>query len=242
MDVKVFVPTSYEPLIEGIRFQNIDAAYMDSGPAWLLHKLTDSEVILAELKDGKQYYYGEIFVRNDSSITSFEEIIGKRIAFTSWTGSSGFVFPVGKLIQEGLLIVEGDDFADLEKALRNNFENYHVGGGYKQALTLLVEGKVDVAGGAHDAPEIYLDEIEQKKIKTLIRLGKVPSHPIVIGKHVEAEVKEKFINAMLELNKPENIHILNDLYGVDGLVQTNTQEHLGDFGPSFEALRGLNNQ
>jgi len=239
MSVEVVVPTSYEPLMEGLRFQHIDAAFMDSGPAWLAYKTSGAEVVLAELKDGRPFYYGEVFVRKDSDINSLEDLSGKRIAFTSWTGSSGFILPIGTMVNRGIINLVGDDFVSLERSLQNTFDNYVVAGGYKQALTLLVEGKVDVAGGAHDAPERFLDSKDRAKIKTLERLGKVPSHPIVVGTHVSEETKKKFIDAMLKLNLPENMHILKELYGVDGLVRTNTQDHLGDFGPAFEALTGI---
>lgn len=239
MPVEVVVPTSYEPLMEGLRFQHIDASFMDSGPSWLAHKTSGAEVVLAELKDGEPFYYGEVFVRRDSDINSLENLPGKSIAFTSWTGSSGFILPIGTMVNRGIINLVGDDFVSLEKSLQNTFDNYVVAGGYKQALTLLVEGKVDVAGGAHDAPERFLDAKDRTKIKTLERLGKVPSHPIVVGTHVSEETKQKFIDAMLKLNLPENMHILKELYGVDGLVRTNTQDHLGDFGPAFEALTGI---
>lgn len=239
MPVEIVVPTSYEPLMEGLRFQHIDASFMDSGPAWLAYKSSGAEVVLAELKDGNPFYYGEVFVRKDSDINSLEDLQGKRIAFTSWTGSSGFVLPIGTMVNRGIIKLVGDDFVSLEKSLQNTFENYVVAGGYKQALTLLVDGKVDVAGGAHDAPERFLDAKDRTKIKTLERLGKVPSHPILVGTHVSEETKQKFIDAMLKLNLPENMHILKELYGVNGLIRTNTQDHLGDFGPAFEALTGI---
>lgn len=242
MEVEVVVPTSYEPLIEGLRFGHLDAAYMDSGPAWLAHKKTNVEVVLAELKKGDPFYYGEVFVRKTSDIKNLEDIKGKRIAFTSWTGSSGFILPIGTMVNRGIIELKGDDFVGLEKSLQNTFESYTVAGGYKQALGLLVQGKVDIAGGAHDAPERFLDPKDANKLKTLERLGKVPSHPVVVGSHVSGEVKQKFVNAMLQLNLPENIHILKDLYGVDGLVATKTQEHLGDFGPAFEALTGIHDK
>ncbi len=240
MEIEIVVPTEYEPLIEGLRFENLDAAYMDSGPAYLATQKTDSEVVLAELKDGNPFYYGEVYVRaEDEEISEISDALGKNIAFTSWTGSSGFIFPIGTLVKDGYITPEGDDFVALEKAISDSFNSYIVAGGYEQALTLLVEGKVDVAAGAHDAAEVYLDEADQDKIKSIQRLGKVPSHPIVIGSHVDETTKEKFIEAMLKVNEPENNYIIQDLYGVEGLIETNTEEHLGDFGPAFESLTGV---
>ena len=122
MEVEVIVPTSYEPLIEGLRFGHLDAAYMDSGPAWLAHQRTDAEVVLAELKKGNPFYYGEVFVRKNSDIKDLDDIKGKRIAFTSWTGSSGFILPVGTMVNRGIVSLEGEDFVGLERSLQNTFK------------------------------------------------------------------------------------------------------------------------
>lgn len=239
MEVDIVVPTAYEPLIEGLRFGHIDASYMDSGPGWLAHKKADAEVVLAELKSGSPFYYGEVYARADSDIASLEEALGKRIAFTSWTGSSGFIFPIGTLVDRGLITPESDDFAALEAAIAESFEEYTVAGGYKQALDLLIQGKVDVAAGAHDAAEKYLEEEDRDKIRSIERLGKVPSHPVMVRKDLDEGLKKRFVEAMLELNEEENLHIIEDLYGVDGLVATDTNSHLGDFGPAFESLTGI---
>ena len=102
-------------------------------------------------------------------------------------------------------------------------------------MTLLLEGKVDLVGGAHDSIEKYVDEPDRVKVKSLERLGKVPSHPIVVSKELSPEMREKFVTAMLKLNQPENVHLLKDLYGVEGLIKANTQDHLGDFGPKLDA-------
>ena len=243
MEVEVVVPTDYEPLIEGLKFNHLDAAFMDSGPAYLATTKADAEVVLAELKNGSPFYYGEVFVASDNEeINSLDDAVGKKIAFTSWTGSSGFIFPIGTMVDRGLISPEGEDFVALEKAIAETFESYHVAGGYKQALDLLIEGKVDLAAGAHDAAEKYLEEEDQDKIKTIERLGKVPSHPVVTSSELSDEVEEKFVAAMMKLNEEENQKSLKDLYGVDGLVETTTEEHLSDFGPIFEGLTGVHDK
>ncbi len=242
VDVEVVVPTSYEPLMEGIRFGHIDASYMDSGPAWLAHSNAGAEVVLAELNDNRSYYYGEVFVREDSEIGSLDDLPGKRMGFTSWTGSSGFILPMGEMINRGLIEVEGDDISDLERAMQEQFESYNIGGGYSQALNLLVDGNVDAAAGAHDAPERFLEPEQREDIRTLERLGRVPSHPIVASQDLDEELKDDFVEAMLLLNEPENVHLLEEIYGVEGLEETDTETHLGDFGPAFEALVGIRDQ
>lgn len=240
--VTVVVPTDYEALIEGIRFNNLDAAFMDSSPAWIATQKAEAEVILAEQESGEAFYYAELFALKDSNINSLEDVVGKRIAFTSMTGSSGFIFPIGEMINKGYVRPKTADFAGLEKALQETFESYTVSGGYEQSLRLLLENKVDVVGGAHDGPQEYLSEEEQARIKTVVRLGKSPSHPVVANKNLNPELKQKFIDAMLKLNQPENVNILVELYGVDGIIQTDTVSHLGDLGERVKAVTGIHEQ
>lgn len=239
VEVSIVVPTDYEALIEGIRFNNLDAAFMDSAPAWLAVQKADAEVILAELEDGEPYYYAELFALKDSNINTLQDVVGKRIAFTSMTGSSGFIFPIGEMINKGFIRPATPDFAGLEKALQESFSSYTVSGGYAQSLQLLLEGKVDVVGGAHDAPLEYLSPEDLAKVKTVVRLGKSPSHPVVASAKLDQNLKAKFIQAMLELNKPENIAILTELYGVDGIIEAETKSHLGDLGKRVEAVTGI---
>lgn len=240
MEVEIIIPTEYEALIEGLRFGHIDASYMDSGPAWIAYQKTGAEVVLAELKDNEPFYYGEIWVKStNEEIKSLSDLLGKKIAFTSWTGSSGFIFPIGKMVDEGLITPSEEDFIALEKAVNESFESYIVSGGYKQSLDLLLKNKVDVIAGPHDLAQRFLEEQDQDQIKSILRLGKVPSHPIMIRSDLDPQIADKFISAMLELNQPENLHIIENLYGVTGLQETNSLEHLGDFGPIFAKLTGI---
>ena len=53
VDIKVVVPNNYETIIEGMKFGHIDAAFMDTGPAWIAHNRAGAEVVLAEVVNGK---------------------------------------------------------------------------------------------------------------------------------------------------------------------------------------------
>ena len=157
IDVEIVVPTNYETIIEGMRFGHIDAAFMDTGPAWITHERTGAEAVLAELVKGKVNYQATVWTAVDNdSINTIEDTVGKRVAFTSITGSSGFVRPMGTLVTDGHINIEGNDIVALEQALANNFESYTFAGGYKAALNLLLKGDVDVAFGSDIAPKKYL--------------------------------------------------------------------------------------
>jgi len=240
IDVEVVVPTNYEIIIEGMRFGHIDAAFMDTGPAWITHQRTGAEAVLAELVKGKVNYQATVWTLADNdSINSLEDTVGKRVAFTSITGSSGFVRPMGTLVTDGYITIEGDDIVALESALANNFESYTFAGGYKAALQLLLNGNVDVAFGSDIAPQKYLELEEQAKLRPVTTIGPVPSHVFMVNADMSEPTRDALVDALIELNYDENNSILQDLYGAEALVPTTTTMHIGDFGTFIDTLTGL---
>ncbi|MFQ5496562.1 MAG: phosphate/phosphite/phosphonate ABC transporter substrate-binding protein [Nitrosopumilus sp.] len=240
VDVEIVVPTNYETIIEGMRFGHIDAAFMDTGPAWITHQRTGAEAVLAELVKGKVNYQATVWtLANNDSINSLEDTVGKKVAFTSITGSSGFVRPMGTLVTEGYVTVEGDDIVALESALANNFESYTFAGGYKAALQLLLNGNVDVAFGSDIAPQKYLELEDQAKLRPVTTIGSVPSHVFMVSADMSDATKNALVDSMIKLNYDEKNYILTDLYGAEALVPTTTTMHIGDFGTFIDALTGL---
>ena len=240
IDVKVVVPTNYETIIEGMRFGHIDAAFMDTGPAWITHQRTGAEAIMAELVAGKVNYQATVWTLADNeSIQSLEDTVGKKVAFTSITGSSGFVRPMGTLVTSGFIDIQGDDIVALEMALANNFESYTFAGGYKAALNLLLNGDVDVAFGSDIAPKKYLDLEDQAKLRPVTTIGPVPSHVFMISSSMSESTKDNLVDALIELNYDEHNSILTNLYGAEALVPTTTTMHIGEFGTFIDSLTGL---
>ncbi len=240
VDVEVVVPTNYETIIEGMRFGHIDAAFMDTGPAWITHQRTGAEAVLAELVAGKINYQATVWTLADNdSINSLEDTVGKRVAFTSITGSSGFVRPMGTLVINGHVNIEGDDIVALESALAKNFESYTFAGGYKAALQLLLNENVDVAFGSDIAPQKYLELEDQAKLRPVTTIGPVPSHVFMVSADMSEPTRDALVDALIELNYDENNFILTDLYGAEALVPTTTTMHIGEFGTFIDSLTGL---
>ena len=240
IDVKVVVPTNYETIIEGMRFGHIDAAFMDTGPAWITHERTGAEAVLAELVKGKVNYQATVWtLAENDSINTLEDTVGKRVAFTSITGSSGFVRPMGTLVTDGHINIEGNDIVALEQALANNFESYTFAGGYKAALNLLLNGDVDVAFGSDIAPKKYLDLEDQVKLRPVTTIGPVPSHVFMVSSSMSEPTKDNLVSALIKLNYDEHNSILTNLYGAEALVPTTTTMHIGEFGTFIDVLTGL---
>jgi len=241
--VEVVIPTSYELIIEGLRFGHIDAAFMDAGPAWIAHQRSGVEVVAAEVVAGKVNYQATVWTKADNdSINSLVDTIGKRVAFTSITGSSGFVRPMGTLIANGDVQIQGDDIVAVKAALADTFEAYTFAGGYKTALELLLNDNVDVAFGSDIAPQKYLTIEQQNQLRIVEQIGPVPSHVLVVSAEMSDSTKKLFVNAMLELNKDENNYILKNVYGAEALLPTTTSMHIGEFGTYIDSLSGIDQE
>jgi len=237
--VEVVVPSTYEPLLEGFRFGRIDVAFLDGGPAWIAHSRSGAEVILAEVNPGGEtFYFAEAFTRVGSGINSVDDIAGKRLAFTSRTGSSGFLMPIGSLIAEGKLRVEGEGLDALERALQSTYALTIDAGGYQQALRAVLDGRADIAFGGHDVPSRFLDAADQAKITSFHRFGTIPSHAILVANEMDEATRSKVRDAFLALNEPANLPLLTAIYGVEGVREATTEAHLGPFGRALSALPG----
>ncbi len=237
--VEVVVPSTYEPLVEGLRFGHLHATWLDAGTGWIAHQRTGAEVILAEVQNGQTSYDAVAFTRRGSGIENIDQVRGKRLAFTSRTGSSGFIMPVGSMIQSGIIQPAGNELTDLENALRSSFAATIDAGGYKQALTALLENRADAAFGADDAPVRFMTPAEQQRIVTFHRFGRVPSHSVLVSRDLAPEVVQSLRDAMLALNDPENLPLLTAVYGVQGMRNATTQDHLGEFGAALARLPGM---
>ena len=240
IDVEIVVPTDYETIIEGLRFGHIDAAFMDTGPGWIAHQRSGVEVVFSEVVAGKVNYQATVWTKADNnSIQSLSDTVGKRVAFTSITGSSGFIRPMGTLVANGDIQIQGDDLIALEAALADTFEEYTFAGGYKAALEMLLNDNVDVAFGSDIAPQKYLTPEQQNQLRIVEQIGPVPSHVFVVSSDMSETTKNLLVEAMLQLNEDEYNQILRNIYGAEALLPTTTTMHIGEFGMYIDSLTGL---
>lgn len=207
MPVKTYVPIDYAAVIEALRAGHAQVAFISSWPYILAHEMADAWVIAGELREGLKFYFSQYYARKDSAINTLADLRGKTVAFSSPTSGSGYLFPVAKLVEEGL-IKNGDEANTFFKAIVFS-------GGYEQSLKALVRGEVDAAGASDYAFSQYLTFEEQEKIKVISRQGPVPVHGVTVKGNLPHNLVARIQKAVLDLNEPENQQLLK-LYGAEG--------------------------
>jgi phosphonate transport system substrate-binding protein len=231
-DIELRFPTSFGGVIESLRFGHADAAFMSAWPSSLANKHAEAEVVLAEIREvsiGDQkteepFYFSYWIVPAGSPYESLEDLRGKKVAFPSQLSTSGYVAPLARLIELGLVeqpeegkAADPSDF----------FGEVTYAGGYSQAWEALKAGQVDVAIIAGDVPADLYDEV-LGATTVIEEQGPIPSHGVVFSKELEDPLRTKLKDALMALGEPEHRELMRKF--VSGIFvrfeQTTTEEHL----------------
>ncbi|MEI6428885.1 MAG: PhnD/SsuA/transferrin family substrate-binding protein [Pseudanabaena sp. ELA607] len=215
--------------VEALKANRANVAFVSGRAALKAEQLSGAKMYLAEVRDdysGGKTYNSVFVVPEDSPLRSLEtpektleQLRGRRIAFTSRSSGSGFIFPVSELV--GLKFVDGPD------RLEQFFGKVTYGDGYSSALQAVLRDQADVAVVSEYAllpPWVTAEE--GRKLRVIHAVPKVPAHGITFDDSVPPEIREKLINAFLKLNEPANNQLFRSLYNSTQLVKVDHEEHL----------------
>ncbi|MCS6927646.1 MAG: phosphate/phosphite/phosphonate ABC transporter substrate-binding protein [Candidatus Binatia bacterium] len=241
VEIALYVPTMYVGAIEALRFGHAQAAFMSAWPAALAKIHAGAEIALAEVREvviekekvERPFYFSYWVVPKHSPFQSLTDLRGKRVAFPSPLSTSGYVFPLARLVELGLI-----DVAGKEADPRQFFGEVLFAGGYAQAWEALKQGQVDVTVIAGDVPE-QLYHAVRDATRVVEQQGPIPSHAVVFSKDLQEPLRSQFTAALLELgqakNRPMMRKFISSLFV--GFQEARTEEHLGTL---FAALQRTN--
>lgn len=223
--------------VEALKSNRAEVAFLSSRPALKAEQLAGARLYLAEVRpdySGGQTYRSVMVVRDDSPLQkksnskeNLEQLKGKKMSFTSPTSGSGFIFPVGELVKQGLV-------PDRDR-LDGFFSQVSYGGNYSGALQAVLRGQADVAAVSEYALKVpYVTEEEGKRLRVLHEISGVPAHGVAIDDRVSESMRGQVIAALQKLNEPANNALLSGLYNSNQLVKVDHDTHLA---PVKEALQ-----
>jgi phosphonate transport system substrate-binding protein len=242
VDVEIYIPLSQAGVIEALRFGQAHVAFMGPWAAHLAVEMAGAELALAEVRevvvDGKKtegtYYYSYWVVPKDSPLQSLAELKGKGVCFPSPVSGSGYVAPMGRLV-ELKLVDRGSGEADP----RSFFRDVLFAGGYGQCWQVLRSGQVDASVIAGDVPERLFNEV-LANTRVLEKQGPLPSHAVLLSSRLAEPLRSRAVEAIAALGAPEYRPLMRRfISGIfTGFQRSTPAEHLGAFRRYLE-LTGL---
>jgi phosphonate transport system substrate-binding protein len=216
MEVNVTVATDYNGLIEAMASNQVHvgllapASYVlaaDEGAAEVILKalrydVADDGSPLTTLVDG---YKSQLVVGKDSGITSVADLAGKKIAISSFTSTSGFVWPANLLADN-----------DIDPQTEVTWVN---AGGHDNAILAVINGDADAAFTFKDARTLVSTEYPNvnELVVFLQDTENIPNDTIAVIPTLDPELKERIQEAFLAIAEdPEKIAVMDRIYGHKG--------------------------
>jgi len=253
-EVKLYPIANENAAIEALNFGHADVAFLDGGAGYVAWKSHGLEAVIADQKDdGSTSYTAAAWVLNSSNITSLEQLEGNNSCHTGWLKSAGMLMPMGYMIGNGLVDVQGpsDEIESLRTTIEAHFDNASIPSsgdlyyGYSGAFNCITQGVGDVAFAKTSSYEDHcegndwcLDRDQYRILEP--HFGQVPSHPVIVNPDNAGEKQDALMAAMLALNTEEGgAEILENVLNTAGLVSVTSEGHLGSYSDAIANIPGI---
>ena len=215
--VRVTVASDYAAVIEALRNQTADLAFVHPAGYVLANREAKAKIVVQNLWHGKRAFTSRFFVRKESGLKMLEELRGKTIAFVDPASSSGYIYPMVMLIQRGLV---------KNRDPRTFFREVVFAGSHDAAMRALVNGHVDVVTSFDLAREEYLkDAAEREKVVFVAETPPIPEAGIAARSGMDAGTFGKVRDALIRIRAPEHGPLLRRLYNIDGFGPADDREY-----------------
>lgn len=235
LTVKTFIATDYTALIEALRSNQIQFAWLPPFSYVKAEEIAGAQVLLKSVRKGKAVFYSAIIARADKGIKNVDDLKGKSIAWVDPTSTSGHIFPKANL-------------KTLKKMDPDQFFGKQVFAGSHDAVVLsVVNGTVDAGAtfandseGKEGAWTQFLKGDDQKKVKAVFVTQPITGDTMATSKKFMTDHKDivdQTVKIMVDMGKTEEgKKILTALYRIDSMVPAKSE----DYEPVRAAARVLN--
>jgi phosphonate transport system substrate-binding protein len=221
MEIQPFVATDYTGVVEALRVNKLDVAFLAPASYVLAKNEADIKVILKSERKGIPFYYAAIITRSDSAIKTLDDLRGKTFAFGDSLSTTGHVFPRKMFKERGI-----DPVRDFKQILYS--------GGHDATVLAVLNGKVDAGATYANSPNSqdtawmrYLKDPEDvKKIRAIAFSEPIPADNLVVSGSLDPSVVKKIEEVFVGLSHDaKGKQMLRDLYQIDGFVSATDKDY-----------------
>lgn len=193
-EFEIRVGQSYSAVIEAMANGQADVAYFGTVSFLTARERGPVELLAISVIEGDYYYYSGLFTRVDSGIEEIGDLKGRSLVLSDPQSSSGFVYPLARLLKAGL-----DPLQDPSRII--------LSGSHANTLTALAEGRAEVAAAPFESYVKAVREgvIDPRRIKILAKSDPIPNPPIAVNGRLPVELKRKLKEALDGVHEAEGI-------------------------------------
>jgi phosphonate transport system substrate-binding protein len=189
VDVKIVVAEDYSSHIQNVIDDRVDLAFLGGMPYVKVTQKSKKPLLVRYEFNNEPTFESVLFTREDSNISSIEDIRGKRMAFGSKRSTLSSQVPTYMLEKSG---IELDDLKS--HSYIDNHENVVLGVEY---------GDFDVGAVAK---EVFLEYSKMYNLKIIQTSQPLSTHVIVsstkLDKKLRAKIQKLLLNANRDVLKP----------------------------------------
>ena len=193
--INAFFAPDYAGVIEGMRFNKVQVAWMGNKSGMEAVDRANGEVFIkVKQSDGSEGYWSLMIVHKDSALKTLEDVLKQRQSLTLGFGepnsTSGFLVPGYYAFAQNKV----DPIKDFKRTVRANHETHILAVAAKQ---------VDVATVSSDGIDRMKMKMPEKAadLREVWRSPLIPSDPMVWRKDLDADAKKKIKDFMLGYGK-----------------------------------------
>ena len=189
MEVKPFVATDYNGVVEALRSKRLDLAFLGPFSYALAVGVADVEAFaVAETPKQTTSYRAYIIARKDRGIQKLSDLKGKTFAFVDPSSTSGHLLPKAALLKIGF-----DPDHDFSRAIFS--------GGHDASAIAVQNGKVDaaaIADGLFDAA-VVRGVVKRDEIAIVWTSDPIPGSPFCIRRDLPPDLKQRIREAFYQM-------------------------------------------
>lgn len=197
--VMVVTVDSYDQMIELMRNGDVDWVAATPYAALMYEREANAEFILTKKSRGRGAYHSVFFARNDSNISSLEDLKGKTIAFEAPGSTSAYFLPAMEILGAGYKLVKLDSPRDSAPA---DAIGYTFSGDEVNSSTWVHKRIVAAAAFSNEDwdSDWRMPEGFRRDISVFHETDEVPRSLEVVRPGLDPLVRSRIVQSLLSLN------------------------------------------
>lgn len=216
VQIELKVVSTYGNLIDEFTSSKLDGGFMGSFLLALAHERLGVEPLARPVGlDESSNYYGLVFVRKDSGIRLYRDLMGKRFAFVDPATTAGYLLPLKFFHDFGI------------RDYREVFSSSYFAGTHEAAIRDVLDGTADI-GAAKSTVFARLAREDPRIASELVFLAKspeVPDNALALRGDLDPAIRAAVEKSLLEMHDdPEGHSVLRE-FGALRFIETRLDDY-----------------